>query len=149
MHVRRALLLFAIVLGLAALAASISRSPGESDEGAGAPPPPAAEDRQGPTVSPGTAAPSEGVVELGFDAARDQTRRVDVDQPATVVVEVDEPGLVSIPALGLSAPAEPLTPARFDLLPAEPGRFNLEFTPATDDTPAPAGTLVVRATTQG
>jgi hypothetical protein len=140
-HVRRALLLFAIVLGLAAIAASVSRPPDESNERAERPAEPPA---TAPTVSPGTAPPGATAVELTFHASRDQTRRLDAGQPASVVVEVVEPGLVEIPGLGLSAPGEALTPARFEVLVSEPGRYGITFTPADDDVPSPAGTLVVR-----
>lgn len=140
MHVRRALLLFAIVLGLAAVAAAVSRSPDESGERAERPPAPPA-----PTASPGSAAPSRTTAELSFDSARDQVRRLDTGRPATVVVEVDEPGMVEIPDLGRSAPAEPLTPARFELLVSDPGRFDITFMAADGNESGPAGTLVVRA----
>jgi hypothetical protein len=139
-HVRRALLLFAIVLGLAAIAASVSRSPEESGERAERPAEPPA-----PTVSPGTSVSSAGTVELRFDGGRTQTRRLDSGRPAVVLVEVDEPGLVEISDLGRSAAADPLTPARFDLLVSDPGRFDITFTAADGSVSEPAGTLVVRA----
>jgi hypothetical protein len=139
-HVRRALLLFAIVLGLAAIAASVSRTPEESGERAERP-----AVQPAPTVSPGTSVSSPGIVELGFDAGRDRTRRLDTGRPATLLVEVDEPGLVEVPGLGRSAPADPLTPARFELLVSDPGRFDITFTAADGGEPEPAGTLVVRA----
>lgn len=135
MHLRRALLLFAIVLGLAAVAASFSRSGDEAPES-----PPAAAPEQ-PTVSPGPSA--ERAATLRFNGARDQTRRLEVGRPATVEVAVDEPGLVEIPLLGLSSPAGPLTPARFDVLPSEARRYPIVFTPAAGDEQVPAGTLVV------
>jgi hypothetical protein len=138
-HVRRALLLFAIVLGLAAIAASVSRTPEESGE--------RAERRiepRAPTVSPGRSVSSRGTAELSFDAGRDQKRRLDSGRPARVFVEVEEPGLVEIPDLGRNAPADPLTPARFELLVPDPGRFDIAFTAADGGEPEPAGTLVVR-----
>jgi hypothetical protein len=146
-HVRRALLLFAIVLGLAAIAASVSRQPDEPRERAEQP-----AERQGteeaapePTVSPGNSTPMSGTLELTFDAERDRPRRLDAGQPAAVLVEVDEPGLVEIPDLGRSAHGDPLTPARFDVLVREAGRYEISFTPVDGDTPSPAGTLLVRA----
>jgi hypothetical protein len=149
-HVRRALLLFAIVLGLAAIAASVSRTPEESGErGAQPAAPPRTVEGAEPSVSSGDAAPVSGVRELVFEADRDQTRRLDAGQPATVFVEVDEPGLVEISDLGLSAPAEPLTPARFEILTSNPDRIDITFTSAEDDFPGPAGTLVVRETADG
>jgi hypothetical protein len=139
-HVRRALLLFAIVLGLAAIAASISRSPEES-------PPERAEQTPVqpdavPSVGAGNAPAS--AIELTFDAGEDQRRGLAAGQPGTVFVEVEEPGLVEIPGLGLSAPAQELTPARFDVLVSEPDRFAIMFTSSADDVPGAAGTLVVR-----
>jgi hypothetical protein len=149
-HLRRALLLFAIVLGLAAIAASVSRTPEESRERDSQPAVPSdAESVPEPSASPGNATTEAGVRELVFDASEGQTRRVDAGQPATVLVEVDEPGLVEIGNLGLSAPAEPLTPARFDVLSSNPERLAITFTPADGDTPDEAGTLVVRETADG
>jgi glucose/arabinose dehydrogenase len=149
-HIRRALLLFAIVLGLAAIAASVSRTPDDSDESTSQPAVPSeTEQAPSPSASPGDAAPVSGVRLLEFEADLDQTRRLNAGQPATVLVEVEEPGLVEIPDLGLSAPAEPLTPARFEILPSSPGRVDIEFTSAADDLPEPAGTLVVRETAEG
>ena len=49
---------------------------------------------------------------------------------ATVEVAVSEAGTVDIPDLGLTAPADPVTPARFDVLATRPGRYPLLFTPA-------------------
>jgi hypothetical protein len=77
--------------------------------------------------------------------SRAQVRRVEEGQPATLLVEVDEPGLAEIEELGLSASGDALTPARFEVLVSDPGRYELSFTPVEDDTPSPAGTLVVRA----
>jgi hypothetical protein len=149
-HIRRALLLFAIVLGLAAIAASVSRSPEESGESESQPAVPSeAEQVPSPSVSSGDAAPVSGVRELVFEADRDQTRRLDAGQPATVLVEVDEPGLVEIADLGLSAPAEPLTPARFEILTSNPDRLEITFTAVEDDLAGPAGTLVVRESVEG
>jgi hypothetical protein len=149
-HLRRALLLFAIVLGLAAVAASGSRTSVDSGGGDSQPAVPSeAEETPSPSVSPGNATPAAGVRELLIEADRDQTRRLDAGQPATVLVEVEEPGLVEIDALGLSAPAQPLTPARFDILTSNPDRLDITFTAAEDDLPGPAGTLVVRETAEG
>jgi hypothetical protein len=139
-HLRRALLLFAIVLGLAAIAASVSRQPQESGERAERPP--AAAPEETPSVS---APPERSTVELTFNAEREKSRSVDSGRPATVFVEVDEPGLVEIPDLGLSSPADPLTPARFDLLVSKPDTYRIVFTPAAGDAAKPAGVLVVES----
>jgi hypothetical protein len=139
-HLRRALLLFAIVLGLAAIAASVSQQPRESGERAERPPAPAPEET--PSVS---APPARGTVELTFNAEREKSRSLDSGRPATVFVEVDEPGLVEIPDLGLSSPADPLTPARFDVLVSRPGTHPIVFTPVSEDAAKPAGVLVVES----
>lgn len=144
-HIRRALLLFAIVLGLAAIAATVSRSPEESGESESQPAVPSeAGNGSSPSVSPGSATPVAGVRQLVFEADRDQTRQLDTGQPGTVLVEVGEAGLVEIADLGLSAPAQPLTPARFEVLASNAGRLDITFTAVEDDSPGPAGTLVVR-----
>jgi hypothetical protein len=149
-HIRRALLLFAIVLGLAAIATSVSRSPEDSGESESQPAVPSeAEQVPSPSVSSGDAAPVSGVRELVFEADRDQTRRLNAGQPATVLVEVDEPGLVEIEDLGLSAPADPLTPARLEILTSDPDRLEITFTAVEDDVPESAGTLVVRESAEG
>jgi hypothetical protein len=59
--------------------------------------------------------------------ARRKVRTVNLarGRPATLLVGVREPGQVEIPGLGLIADAEPLTPARFDLLLASPGRYRV------------------------
>ncbi|MGH2848722.1 MAG: hypothetical protein ACRDL0_22430 [Thermoleophilaceae bacterium] len=145
MHLRRALLLFAIVLGLAAIAASVSRPPEQStDQAERAAPPPSTErePEPEPTLSPGTANDAASV-ELDLDAASGDTVRLDARQPATLLVDVAEPGQVEIPELGLNAFAEPLTPARFELFVSDPGRYDITFTPTAGDTSTPAGTLVV------
>jgi hypothetical protein len=81
-----------------------------------------------------------------FDAAEDQTRRLPEGSAATIEVSVDEPGSVQIPGLGLTSAANPLTPARFDILASDPGQYELFFAPATSETPEPAGKLVVTST---
>lgn len=139
MHLRRALLLFAIVIGLAAVAASVSRPGGDSGDSEQAVPPPRPQGE--PTVSPGTA--GEPPVTLRFNAEREQIRRVEMGQAATLLVSVDEPGQVEIPLLGRVAAAEPVTPARFDILVSEAGRYPIDFTAASDDESRPAGILDV------
>jgi hypothetical protein len=137
-HLRRALLLFAIVLGMAALAASLSR-PREEREGREPPATAGAPER--PTLAPTPASPPPRTVSL--DAAREQVRKLELGAPATLEVSVEEPGLVEIPLLGLSASADPLTPARFEILPTDAGRYPLRFTAASGDEPLEAGVLDV------
>jgi FlaG/FlaF family flagellin (archaellin) len=151
-HLRRALLLFAIVLGVAALAASFSRSGNSGDPLA--PPDPTqtqtqtqTESETAPSAAPGDSPVSTDAtpVTLEFDAAEDQTRRLERGVAANIEVSVDAPGLVSIPLLGVSAPAEPITPARFDLLVSQAGTYPVVFTPAQGDEEREVGTLEVSA----
>jgi hypothetical protein len=147
MHLRRALLLFAIVLGMAALVASLSR-PIEDRREQPTTTSPAEPETSGP--GPSTAAPGsagEGTAELpktvSFDASEEVSRRLREGEAATVEVSVSEAGSVEIPDMGLTASADRFTPARFDVLPSRPGRYPLLFTPAGDDRAEPAGSLVV------
>lgn len=142
MHLRRALLLFAIVLGLAAVAASISRPRTNSTEPFRGTPPPTETETEQPTAAP---RPSLSTAELTFYAPDPQAQGIDAGQAATVYVEVDEPGQVFIHDLGMSAAAEPLTPARFDVLSQRTGRLPITFEPAgANAAEEPAGTLVVK-----
>jgi Tfp pilus assembly protein PilV len=137
-HLRRALLLFAIVLGLAAVAASVSR-PRDSDS------PPTTSTEQTQTTKPselqGEAAPGSADVTFAVDHAR--TQHIEAGQAATVVVEVPEAGQVSIDSLGMTSTAEPTTPARFDVLTSAAGRYPITFSPAGSSESLSAGTLVV------
>ena len=137
MHLRRALLLFAIVLGMAALAASLSQ-PVERREGTRQDEP----RETGPATASPAPAPS-APSPLSLDASERDSVRLGAGEAATLEVSVDEAGTVEIPGLGLSASADAVTPARFDLLANEPGRYELLFTPAAGDSTEPAGTLVV------
>jgi hypothetical protein len=141
-HLRRALLLFAIVLGLAAVAASISRPRNNTTEPFRGSPPPTETESQQPTATP---RPSLPTAELTFYASDPGPQGIDAGQAATVYVEVEEPGQVFIHDLGMSAAAEPLTPARFDVLTQRTGRFPITFQAAgRDSSEERVGTLVVR-----
>jgi hypothetical protein len=136
-HLRRALLLFAIVLGLAAIVASVSRTDRGSQSG---PPRPRAGEE--PRRSPPRAA--EAVLVRFATGERRAVRRLAVGRPAVVSVTAGQAGLVSIPGLGLSRSAEPGTPARFDVFQTEPGRFGVVFSPAGSERQKRVGTLVLR-----
>ena len=147
MHIRRALLLFAIVLGMAALVASFSRPPEERTTSA-----PNQEPSQGtdtdPEAVPGTAVPTpvdNPPRPISFDASSPDRRRLVEGRAATLEVAVDEPGSIEVPDLGLTASADEHTPARFEIFPTRPGAYAILFTPADDDESRPAGTLVVTA----
>jgi hypothetical protein len=138
-HIRRALLLFAIVLGMAALVASLSRPPEEQSR---------TEPREQPAPGPATATPlpaDNPPRPVSFDAASSETRRLPAGRAATLEISVEEPGSVELPRLGLGASADEHTPARFDIFPTRTGRFEILFTPAHGDESRPAGTLVVTA----
>jgi hypothetical protein len=129
------LLLFAIVLGMAALVASLSRPPEQRTD---------REPREAPGPTTATEAPAANPQKpLSFDAAADETRRAPAGRAATLEVSVDEPGSIEIPRLGVSATADPLTPARFEVFPTRSGDYAILFTPARGDESRPAGTLVV------
>ena len=132
MHLRRALMLFALVLGLAALAAAGSR-PRHANQRLPAVPEPQAS-------SPRAAPPSHA----SFSAqSRPRRQRVEAGRPATVTVSVAKPGQVEVPGLGLTAAAEPLTPARLDVLTPKGGRFDVLYTPAAGAASRRVGVLVV------
>ena len=88
MHLRRALLLFAIVLGLAAVAASVSRPGRSSDTEQPFRTPPATTDDQ-PTVT-AAAGPKPGLapVERTFLASEPGPQRIHAGQAATILVDV-------------------------------------------------------------
>ncbi len=131
-------MLFAIVLALAALVASLSRplEQRRDDSESSGPREP-----QQPTVAPRPA--PEPVSAISFEAADNESMRLRAGAAATLEVAVDEAGSVEVPDMGLSAAADRLTPARFDVLASRPGRYELLFTPADGDRAVPAGRLVV------
>lgn len=143
MELRRALLLFAIVLGLAAIASTIARPPERGDRttdtAANAPPA-----RSEPSASsPGARTPQPTTIEFRT-SAKPQTHELEQGQPATVLVEVETPGQVDIPSLGLTDTGEPLTPAMFEILATEPGSHPIMVQPAASETlPSKVGTLKV------
>lgn len=140
MQLRRALLLFAIVLGLAALVAGLSNPEESSDS------------PQEPVAAAPPAGAPGGEAEIVFNAARPRRRALAAGQAAEVLVEVHLAGQVGIPDLGLSATADPVTPARFDVLEDRPGSYPILFAPAEGSEatePQRAGTLVVKAATPG
>jgi hypothetical protein len=151
-ELRRALLLFAVVLGLAALASSLSR-PNEDENGGegnrsnvssdratardeGRPRP--AERRRAAEATQGDTA----TIRFGA-GGRPETHRLEAGAAATVLVEVGEPGEVRLEGLGLTQPADPLTPARFDLLVERPGPSRVVTEPAGGGSSEVIGTLVV------
>ena len=132
MHLRRALLLMALVVFVVAAVGALAPPPGDrtEDEGPGLAPAPVAE------------APPEPLA-LRYPA-RDRGKRLRVATGAHVVLQVEtrQAGEASIPELGLVLPADPATPARFDVLAGRPGTYDVTFDPAIGD-PGVVGRLVV------
>lgn len=121
------------MLGLAAIASSIARQPDEGAETQTSGDPTATATAPSPADEPPAATPSPGDAEATVrfsQADAPQRRRTGLGQATTVLVEVEAPGLVSVPSLGLVQPAEPLTPARFDVLPEGPGEHEIELDPS-------------------
>jgi hypothetical protein len=136
-HIRRALLLFAIVLGMAALVASFSRPPTQRSATERSPQP------EPPTAAP---APADNPPRpISFDATSRERRRLAQGRSATLEIAVHEPGSVEVPDLGLTGAADEHTPARFEVFPTRAGDYAILFTPANGDRSRPAGTLVVTA----
>jgi hypothetical protein len=124
-ELRRALLLFAIVLGLAAVATSFSRPAKRDDDKAPAAPSGASGT---PTVSPGRDETRRALISFS-SFGQPRTRVLTANQAATVTVEVARPGQVQLSGMGMTAVAEPLTPARFEVLENRVGRYPVRFTP--------------------
>ena len=136
MHLRRALLLFVVVLGLTALVAQVAPEPRETGSGEAPEALPSPGERE--RARPRRIAFAERGARRG---ARPEAR---VRRGEHVVVEVTavRPGEVALEGLGLLQPVAPGTPAAFDLLPSRPGRYAVTFRPPAGR-PAPLGTLVV------
>jgi hypothetical protein len=127
-QIRRVLLLFALVLGLSALVASIAPTPDTRDE---------AEDT---TVGTTPASPAPGRSErlvVRFSAGEKHetfpTRRVPLGSSFVLEVSVPRPGDVVVDELGLRQTADPLTPARFAVLAQPLGGYAIGFVPVTGD----------------
>jgi hypothetical protein len=135
-HLRRALLLFAIVLGLAAIVTTISQPPRRE---ATSPPSPGA---SGPAPVPTPVAGGVRRIRLSVEG-KPVRARLDAGRPATVTVTVRQPGQVDIRGLGLTDAAERSSPASFDVLTPRPGRYVVDFTPAGGSSAEMVGTIVV------
>ena len=117
---------------MAAIASTIARPPdrgGDSDTTASAPPAKPAPS----ATSPGAKTPQPTTIEFRSGAKPD-TRKLEQGQPATVFVDVETPGQVDIPSLGLTDTGEPLTPAMFEILETKPGSHAIMVQPAGSET---------------
>jgi hypothetical protein len=126
-QIRRVLLLFALVLGLSALVASIAPPPETRDEPSEEAPP-----ADEPVSPPG---PVTRAAPVSFEAGRadrpPRTTAVRVGSSFSLEVSVPGPGDVVIDGLGLRQPADALSPARFELLAQPPGRYDVAFLPVS------------------
>ena len=129
-HFRRAILLFALVLGLAALAAAVS--PTRVEKGPALAPPPAGSSTEPPTR------------ELVFAGGAKKVRRAREGEHVVVSVAFEAGGVASIPRLGRTASVGPAAPARFDLLAPPPGRYDVMIEVGGASEPKRVGTLVTR-----
>lgn len=141
MQVRRVVLLFAIVVAVSAIAASIA--PRRDEPARRDAPSPGRQGRERTVARPREVARRPASIALEVGARPPRTRALKVGDHVIVRVTVPEAGQVSLAGLGEVQPAGPGTPAVFDLLPADPGRFEVAFAPADGGRVRPAGTLVV------
>jgi hypothetical protein len=132
-HLRRAILLFALVLGLTALAASVAPTHQESGTVA-APAPPA----------PPQASLLRTVTFATEAGAKPRTESARTGEHLLVSVASAQGGLVTIPKLGRTASADVSSPAEFDLLAPAAGRYDVLFSGGGVDEPQRVGTLLTR-----
>jgi hypothetical protein len=138
MHLRRAVLLMALVLGVVALVEALVPVPRERRGGE-------------PAVRPQLAEPSPRAgaalrtIRLRYPSPR-RVPRLRVAAGAHLVLEVatSTAGLASVARLDLVQAAEPGTPASFDVLIAQPGTYAVAFDPAVGGS-AVVGRLAVAA----
>jgi len=146
-ELRRAILLFAIVLGMAAVVTAVSRPPVEEGREPSRPPPttsttPATTTPATPSAEP---RPSGAPVEIALEAdLRSETRLLPAGRAAVLTVVAYEPGQVEIPELGLNRFAEPAAPARFDLFVERPDRYAVRFIPTDTGKSRRVGVLEVQ-----
>lgn len=133
MDLRRGLLLLAIGLLFVAGLSTLLR--------------PAAPPEEAPPVTATAPDSSRGdqpmPIRFAAEADPPSSRTVKAGEHVVITVTATEPGLVQLEGLGQLAPAGPGTPATFDLVLDEPGRFDAVFMP-TDGLDRRAGTIVVR-----
>jgi hypothetical protein len=128
-HLRRAILLFALILGLTALAAAVSPSREMGVPVTGPPP---------------AVAPSKPLARTVTFPPRPVVRVARAGEHLVLSVASAQGGLMTIPRLGRTATVSPDTPALFNLLAPPAGRYDVLFAASPLDEPRLAGTLVTR-----
>jgi hypothetical protein len=129
------LLLFALVLGLSAVVASLAPPPERERKGS--------IDEEQPTLTTPSAGaqPAPGQPEkVRFEAPdpadtsfKTPTRLVEGGSSLSIVVAVPVPGDVVLDGLGLRQAADPLAPAHFEVLARPPGKYAVLYQPVTGD----------------
>jgi hypothetical protein len=136
-HLRRAILLFALVLGLTALAAAVSPTRDAPQPALGLAP-----------ATPAGATVARNITFALREGGTPKVKSVRTGQHVVLTVPAREGGLVTIPLLGRTATVSPSNPARFDLLAPPPGRYDVMFEPSGSSglsaEPSRAGTLITR-----
>jgi hypothetical protein len=119
MHLRRALMLFAVVLAAAAVVILLTPRRHESTV-------------QSPVPALGApaAGPATSTIRVAY-LLRAAPRTFRLTSGEHLVLEVDTSAPGEATALGSTQSAEPLTPARFDFLAPGPGRYAVTFQPTT------------------
>ncbi len=149
MELRRALVLFGIVLGIAALVSIIAQPPDRSDndatERAEPTPPPATTPAATPSAPSAGPTPAPEGTPFVRMTPKDSKAAIDAGEAVTLVVAVDKPGVVGLEGLGLDDTAEPNTPAQFELLVSSPGKHRVVLVPAAGGEARQIGTLEIRA----
>jgi hypothetical protein len=128
---------------LAAIASTIARPPDRGDDDTATETAASAPASAEKASSPKGKTPQPTTIEFR-NAAKPQTHELEQGQPATVLVDVETPGQVDIPSLGLTDTGEPLTPAMFEILETKAGSHPIMVQPAASETlPSKVGTLKI------
>ncbi len=128
---------------MAAIASTIARPPDRGGDDTATETTASAPASTEKASSPGDKTPQPTTIEFR-NVAKPQTHKLEQGQPATVVVDVETPGQVNIPSLGLTDTGEPLTPAMFEILETKSGSHPIMVQPAASETlPSKVGTLKI------
>jgi hypothetical protein len=136
MHLRRAILLMGLILLVTAIVGALVPAPHDRTPA------------EAPLPAPeGAGAARVRTISLRYPPAQ-QAPRLRVDAGSHVLLEVttNRPGQATVGPLDLVAPAEPHTPAHFDVLATRPGSYPVAFQPAAGGSVRTVGTLTVAGT---
>jgi hypothetical protein len=124
--------LFALVLGLTALAAAVSpsRTTNQSVVGPAAP------------LPAGVVVPRTVAFDTRARTAR--TRRARPGEHVVISVSSSQGGLATIPQLGRTGSVSPDAPAQFDVLAPSAGRYDVMVQASGSNEPRRVGTLLIR-----